>query len=121
MLLGVVMLAAACASTANVQTLPTTVNGEGSGDVVAVECARGTIGFSRSFAGDAKGDPTPEQAVAREAAHATGGTARYLIPPPKWRVSRSADGVTFTAAHVLLHAIRIPSGGWVVDSGQYCR
>jgi hypothetical protein len=122
MVFGVVMLTAACASAPNLQTGPsTTVNGEGSRDVAALECTGGTTGFSRSFSGNVQGDPTPEQAVAGEVAHATGGIARYLSPPPRWQVSRSSDGVTFTAAHVLLHAFRTPSGGWVVDSGQYCR
>jgi hypothetical protein len=86
-----------------------------------VKCAGDTIGFYRSFTSDAKGDPTPERAVAREVAHAAGGIARYLSPPPRWRVTHAADEAPFTAADVSLHVIRLPSGGWIVDSGQYCR
>lgn len=86
-----------------------------------VKCADGTIGFYRSFTSDAKGDPTPEQAVAHEVAHAAGAIARYLNPPPKWQVTHTPNEATFTASDVSLHVIRLPSGGWIVDSGQYCR
>jgi hypothetical protein len=92
-----------------------------SGSVAVVRCADGTIGFYRSFTSDAKGDPTPEQAVAREVAHAAGAIARHLKPPPKWQVAHADNEATFRAADVSLHVIRLRSGGWIVDSGQYCR
>jgi hypothetical protein len=82
-----------------------------------VKCADGTIGFYRSFTSDARGEPTPEHAVA----HEERTRPAQLNPPPEWQVTHAADEATFTAADVSLHVIRLPSGGWIVDSGQYCR
>jgi hypothetical protein len=120
--LGVVALAAACASGADAPTTPAPVgNNAGSGSWPTLDCAGSTTGFAGDFGGESKGEPSPEKAVARYVAQSSnGGIARYLNPPPRWQVTHDAEGVTFWAAHVSLHVIRFPSGGWIVDSGQYC-
>jgi hypothetical protein len=120
--LGVAALVGACASGADAPTGASRVsNGGGSGSPPPLDCTEG-IGFSADFGGSPDGEPTPEKAVARYVAQSSGGgIARYLNPPPTWQVTREADAATFWAAHVSLHVIRFPSGGWIVDSGQYCR
>ncbi len=118
--LGVAALVAACASGADAPTGASRVsNGGGSGSPPPLDCTEG-IGFSADFGGSPDGEPTPEKAVARYVAQGGGGIARYLNPPPTWQVTREADAATFWAAHVSLHVIRFPTGGWSVDSGQYC-
>jgi hypothetical protein len=120
--LGAVALVGACASGANAPTTPPPAgNNAGSGSWPTLGCTEG-IGFSADFGGSPDGEPTPEKAVARYVAQSSGGgIARHLNPPPRWQVTHDADGVRFWAADVSLHVIQFPSGGWVVDSGQYCR
>lgn len=121
--LGVAALLGACASAASAPTIaPTTSHQAGSGHWSGLECARGTTAFARAFSADALGERTPEKAVARYIGESSsGGIARYLKPTPTWSKARDATGVTFGAAHVSLHVVRLPTIGWVVDSGQYCQ
>jgi hypothetical protein len=81
-------------------------------------CQSGCRGFAYSFAGDAKGEPTPAAAVQRWAREGAEGP-----PGGDWAPAPEDDGGrrTFTNGDWSVSVTTAPGGGWLVDAGQSCR
>jgi hypothetical protein len=87
-----------------------------------LRCSGGVTGFSIDFAEGAVGEPTPFDAVRKEAA--PWGAPGHGVPAADWLViPHGAQQVWFLSADrtVLLSTMRMDGNHtWMVDSGQYC-
>jgi len=86
-------------------------------------CTRGpaygsAMTFELSIAPGVEGSSTSKQAAVTFAKH--GGVPGYGTDSTKWTTERDARGVTVREATTFLHVVRLPTGGWVVDSGGRC-
>jgi hypothetical protein len=81
-------------------------------------CAHGS-GFALSLASGYAGWATPVQAAQQFSRQ--GNPAGYGTPSTVWTAGApTTSGVSLTAAHLTLHATRLPNGRWAIDSGQRC-
>jgi hypothetical protein len=81
-------------------------------------CAHGS-GFALSLASGYPGWATPVQAAQQFSRQPDPGG--YGTPSTVWTAGTpTASGVSVTAEHLTLHAVRLPNGHWAIDSGQRC-
>jgi hypothetical protein len=81
-------------------------------------CAHGS-GFALSLASGYTGWATPVQAAQQFSRQSN--PAGYGTPSTVWTAGTAdAAGVSLTAGHLTLHAVRLPNGRWAIDSGQRC-
>lgn len=81
-------------------------------------CAHGS-GFALSLASGYAGWATPAQAAQQFSRH--GNPAGYGTVRTVWTAGATdTSGVSLTAGHLTLHAVRLLNGRWAIDSGQRC-
>jgi hypothetical protein len=85
-----------------------------------VECPSG-VEIGVPVASNAKGAPTPSEAVARYMTRPDPRLARHVGPAIHWQVTQQYHQATFYSGSVTLHVSESPGGSWLVDEGTYCQ
>jgi hypothetical protein len=97
-----------------------TFSNSGATDTAVVECPSG-VEIGVPVATNAKGAPTPSEAVARYMTRPDPRLARHVGPATHWHVIQQYHQATFYSGPITLHVSESPAGSWLVDEGTYCQ
>jgi hypothetical protein len=97
-----------------------TFSNSGTVHTAVVECPSG-VEIGVPVASNAKGAPTPSEAVARYMTRPDPRLARHVGPAIHWQVTQQYHQATFYSGSVTLHVSESPGGSWLVDEGTYCQ
>ncbi len=104
--------------TGSQQAQPASATGATQTPGSAASCAHGS-GFALSLASGYAGWATPVEAAQQFSRQSN--PAGYGTPDTVWTAGPTDTfGVSLTAGHLTVHAIRLPNGHWAIDSGQRC-